>query len=113
MIVRIVTYGARSLEAVREWLEERADDVESVPGLERVAFVREATPPRAGAIMYFESADDLRQYKESRRFEWLQESIREDWATDAEPVQDIVYRVMEVSEGRARTADRGGHGETP
>lgn len=95
MIVRVVTYGAESLDAAEDWHRERAAEFEEIVGLERVDFIRQDGRSRAGAIMYFESADDLYHYKESPRFEWLRESIRESWAADAVPVQDDVFRVME------------------
>lgn len=98
MIVRIVTYGVESMEAVEQWHRNRADEVEEVTGLERVDFIRKDTKSRAGAIMYFESAADLQHYKSSQRLEWLRETIREDWAAGTQPAQDAVYRVMEVPE---------------
>lgn len=100
MIVRVVIYEADAMEAAEQWHRDRADEVEEIPGLERAEFIRNDTKSRAGAIMYFDSAEALRAYKASERFEWLRESIREDWAA-AEPVQDVVYRVMDAPENAA------------
>lgn len=101
MVVHVLIYEANSMEAVEQWHRDRADDIDRVLGLKRVHFIRKNTNSLAGAIMYFESPEDLRQYKTSERFEWLQESIREMWATGPEPVQNEVYRVMEASENAA------------
>lgn len=94
MIVRVVTYGAESMEAARRWMRDRSGDVEGVHGLERVEFIETDHPPRAGAIMYFMDAEDLRQYKDSRRYDELRKSIEEEWADGTGAVRDIVYRVM-------------------
>lgn len=98
MIVLIVTYGAESPEKAQAWLAERSDEVENVLGLRRVEFIRQDQPPRAGAIMYFESLQDLQQYRESRRSEHFRESIRAGWGDESEPVREAVYRVLDVSE---------------
>lgn len=101
MVVHVLIYEAISMEAVEQWHRDRADDIDKVLGLKRVEFIQKDTKSLAGAIMYFESPEDLRQYKVSDRFGWLQESIREEWAADADPIQDVVYRVMETSETAA------------
>lgn len=94
MIVRVVTYGATSREAVDGWLAEREGEIREVGGLERVEFIRRDRPLRAGAIMYFESPAALRQYRRSRRYERLTESIETSWLEEDAPVRDRVFRVM-------------------
>lgn len=101
MIARVVTYGARSLEGFQEWVEERSPAVENILGLRRVEFVRQDHPPRAGAIMYFDSAQDLKQYEDSHRYEQLRESVREGWGDASQPVHESVYRIV-AGEGWAR-----------
>lgn len=101
MVVRIVTYKAQSTDAAERWRCKRGAELSEVAGLKRVEFIRQSKPPQAGAIMYFESADDLRVYKNSARYEWLQDSIQEDWAAEADPIQDVVYRVTEAPENTA------------
>jgi len=98
MIVRIVSYGAESVEDARTWLTEHSREIENVLGLERVEFVRQDHPPRAGTIMYFESPQDLQQYRESRRYENFRESILAAWGDESEPVREAVYRLLDVSE---------------
>lgn len=101
MIVRVVVYEAVSMEAAKEWNRKRAPAVESFVGLDRVEFIRQRRPTRAGAIMYFESPEDLRRYKNSERHEWLQESMQESWAAEGGPVRDNIYRVMDLPENAA------------
>lgn len=96
MVVRVVTYGAESEDAFREWHRKRAAEVEDLHGLRRVEFIRRKSPPRAGAIMYFESAEDLRAYKESDRSTRLQRSMHRTWVEDGAPIRDLVYRTMEL-----------------
>lgn len=98
MIVRVVTCEAGSTEAAEEWHRQRAAAVENVVGLQRVDFVRQSEPPRAGAIMYFESLEDLRAYENFERYDRLQESMQESWITEEKPVRDSAYRLMETSE---------------
>lgn len=96
MIARVVTYGATSRDAVRRWHREHGSKVEAAHGLVRVDFIRRDSPPRAGAIMYFESPEDLRQYRNSRLYEWLREKIDDEWVDGSQPVRELVFRVMEV-----------------
>lgn len=98
MIVRVVIYEANSMDALAQWHQDRADQLKEVLGLKRIHFIRKDTKSLAGAIMYFESPEDLRVYKNSQRYEWLQESMQEAWAAEVKPVRDSVYRVLEVSE---------------
>lgn len=95
MIVRTVSYGAESVKAVKVWLRDRAVGVDEVVGLERVDFVSQDNPPRAGAIMYFESAEDLRQYRSSERFEWLRESIEQSWEDRSQERREEIYRLID------------------
>lgn len=94
MIVRVVTYGVASMGAARRWIRDYSGKVKGASGLERVDFIGTDHPPRAGAIMYFKDAEDLRQYKDSRRYDELRKSVEEDWADGTGAVRDIVFRVM-------------------
>lgn len=96
MIVRFVLYSAHSTQAADRWHRERVAEFEDIAGLERIEFVRQSEPPRAGAIMFFDSPDDLRAYRDSERHEWLGDSMQESWATGEEPVVETVYRLLEV-----------------
>ena len=96
MIVRVVTYGVESRDAIRKWHRQHWSKVEAVHGLVRVDYIRGGTPPRAGAIMYFESPEDLRQYRDSRLYDWLRDGILDGRVDEARPVRDEVYRVMDV-----------------
>ncbi len=97
VIVRVVLYRMESSEAADRWHPERAREFRDIPGLERIDFVRRSEPPQAGAIVIFESPGDLRAYRHSERSEWLQESIRDSWAADTEPLRESTYRVIDVS----------------
>lgn len=96
MIVRFVLYSARSTLAADRWHRDRATEFEGIAGLERIEFVRQSEPPRAGSIMFFASHDDLRAYRDSERHEWLRASMQESWTTGDEPVVETVYRLLEV-----------------
>lgn len=104
MIVRVVLYEATSRQDVRAWLDEHATELEGVHGLNRVEFIRRDHPPRAGAIMFFQSPEELRQYKASERYRWLRESIEENWGEGDGPFRDAVYRVLEPAAPGARGA---------
>lgn len=96
MVVRIVTYGAESREAARDWVREHADTLRDVPGIEQVIFMHSMVPPQVGAVMVFESDDALARYKTTGPFERLVDSLQQAWADGDEPVRDEAYWVMEV-----------------
>lgn len=102
MIVRVVLYEATSRQDVRTWLDEHAAELDRVPGLDRVEFIGDGDPARAGAVMYFESPEELRQYKASERYRWLRESIEDSWGEGDGPIRDAVYRVLEPAAPGAR-----------
>lgn len=74
MIVRVTAYDTNSLDASREWIRERADNLRSLVGVERFDFVTQEDPDRAGAVIYFESRSDYERYRDQRLPE-LQDSI--------------------------------------
>lgn len=107
MIVRLVMYGAESLDGIREWIAARSSELSDVHGLKQVHFIRQGNPPQAGALMYFESPDDLLRYKTSRRYKQLLESIEESWGDGTGPVQESVYRVVEEASEPDTVASEG------
>lgn len=74
MIVRVTAYDTNSLDASRDWIRERVDDLRGLEGVERFEVVSQEDPDRAGAIIYFESRADYERYRDQRLPE-LQESI--------------------------------------
>lgn len=98
MVVRIVTFGAASVEAARTWARESAHTFQRIPGLEQVLFLHSAVPPQAGAVMVFQSDDALARYKTTGPHERLVESLQQVRADGDTPVREEAYWVMDVIE---------------
>lgn len=96
MIVRVVTYGAQSLEAGRAWAERRASDLRGVEGVRHVDFIQQEDPPRLGAVIHFNSRRDLQRYKESGPYEQFVQEMRENVIDESQPVRDRVFELLDI-----------------
>lgn len=96
MIVRIVTYGARSLEAGRKWGERRGSELRAVDGVEKVDFIQQEDPDRIGAIIHFESLKHLKRYKESGPYQEFVEDLKEKVLDPNQPVRDEVFELLDI-----------------
>lgn len=74
MIVRVTAYDTSSLDAARDWIRERVNQLRNLDGVERFDVVSQEDPDRAGAVIYFESREAYERYREQRLPE-LQDSI--------------------------------------
>lgn len=66
MIVRVTAYDTNSLDASRDWIRERVDDLRSLDGVERFEVVSQEDPDRAGAVIYFDSREAYERYRDQR-----------------------------------------------
>lgn len=93
MILRFSVYAVRSVEEARDWISKTIDDLRGIEGVERVEIVTKEDPPRAGAIFYFGSREDLERYHETR-LPAIQEELMSSF--DEEHVVEEIYDVEDV-----------------
>ena len=67
--------------------------------MREVLFIRsEGDSSLWGALMYFRSADDFKNYKTSGPYKKLVESLRKAWLDESKPVSDQIYKIQDIWE---------------
>jgi hypothetical protein len=97
MILRRVAYHSLPNRDNVGWIKANAPMIRGVSGLQRVEFIHSTDDPNLwGALMYFDSMDDLTQYKTSEVYKSLLQSLTEALLDPDKPVIDGVFDIVDL-----------------
>lgn len=84
MYIRIATYPLREGLRLEDWIREHAEEVRSAPGVHTVEFIKSTENDRyVGAIIRFQTLDDMHRYQESDIYWSITNDLRENWVEPA------------------------------
>jgi len=96
MIIRIITYHAAEGKDAEGWLKDSISEVRGVKGMRHAEFVQSLSDPsQYGAIMLFNTKEDLDNYKETGPYKSLVQSLRENWLDESKPVGEQIFEVVD------------------
>ena len=96
MIIRIITYHAIEGKDAEGWMRDVVSDLRGVKGMRHAEFIRSQNDPsQYGAIMLFNSKEDLDNYKETGPYKSLVQGVRENWLDESKPVGEQIFEVVD------------------
>jgi len=96
MIVRIITYHAVEGRDIDGWMQTAAPEIRGVKGMRHMEFIRSQSDPSLwGAIMLFNTRQDLDNYKETGPYRSLVQSLRDTWLDESKPVSEQIFEVID------------------
>ena len=97
MIIRIITYHAAEGKDVDGWMQNAVSQIRGVKGMRQLEFVRsQSDPSQDGALMLFNTRQDLDNYKETGPYRSLVQSLRDAWLDESKPINEHIFEIIDV-----------------